>query len=110
MAVVKGDGGEIERNPDMKCLVQSVHEGEMMDEEWPPMFKKRHVKDDTLDIANLIALWRGEIEYEYGTGAVIGTAAITLKMMGKANSIGDAETLAKQMWENRTKEKYSNAA
>ncbi len=110
MAVIKGDGGEIERNPDMKCLVQSVHEGKMVDEEWPPMFKKRHVKDETLNVANLIALWRGEIEYEYGTAAVIGTTAITLKMMGKANTIEDAETLAQKMWHNRPKEKYSNAA
>ncbi len=110
MAVIKGDGGEIERNPDMKCLVQSVHEGQMIDEEWPPMFKKRHVKDETLNVANLIALWRGEIEYEYGTAAVIGTTAITLKMMGKANTIEDAEALAQKMWHNRPKEKYSNAA
>lgn len=110
MAVIKGDGGEIERNPDMKCLVQSVHEGQMIDEEWPPMFKKRHVKDETLNVTNLIALWRDEIEYEYGTAAVIGTTAITLKMMGKANTIEDAEALAQKMWHNRPKEKYSNAA
>ena len=29
MAVLKGEGGETERNPDMDCLVQSVHEGEL---------------------------------------------------------------------------------
>ena len=110
MAVIKGDGGEIERNPDMKCLVQSVHNGEMIDEEWPPMFKRRHVKDETLDIKNLIALWRGDIEYEYGMGAVVGTLAITLKMMGKANNIDEAESLAKQMWNARPKDKYQVAA
>lgn len=110
MAVIKGEGGEIERNPDMKCLVQSVHNGEMINEEWPPMFKKRHVKDETLDSANLIALWRGEIDYEYGAAAVVGTAAITLKMMGKADTIDEAEALAKKMWDNRSKDKYSNAA
>lgn len=110
MAVVKGDGGEIERNPDMKCLVQSVHKGQMIDEEWPPMFKQRHVKDDTLDIRNLIALWRGEIEHEYGMGAVVGTTAITLKMMGKADSMEEAEKLAKSLWDARPKDKFILAA
>ncbi len=35
MAVLKGEGGETERNPDVECLVQSVHDGELSDEIWP---------------------------------------------------------------------------
>lgn len=110
LAVIKGDGGEIERNPDMECLVQSVHEGEMSDETWPPMFKQRHVKDETMDAARLSQLWRGEISDEYASGAVIGTLAIVLKMMGKADTQAQAETLANDMWNARSKEKYGVAA
>lgn len=110
MAVVKGDGGEIERNPDMPCLVQSVHNGEMSDETWPAMFKQRHVKDETMDPSRLAAVWKGEAEDEYGEAAVIGTLAITLKMMGKADDMPSAESLAREYWQQRSKQIYGQAA
>jgi anthranilate phosphoribosyltransferase len=110
LAVMKGDGGEIERNPDMECLVQSVHEGEMSAEKWPPMFKLRHVKDETMDTVRLSQLWRGEITDEYASAAVVGTLAIVLKMMGKADTQEQAEKLAYDMWNARSKEKYGVAA
>jgi anthranilate phosphoribosyltransferase len=114
LAVIKGEGGEIERNPDIPCLVQSVHHGELSDEEWPAMFNRRHVKDDDLNIERLRALWLDQgandnID-EYGTAAVIGTTAITLKMMGRADDIESAEKLAKEMWEARVKERFGTAA
>ena len=34
VAVIKGEGGEIERDPDNPCLVQRVHNGELAEEEW----------------------------------------------------------------------------
>ena len=110
MAVVKGDGGEIERNPDMQCLVQSVHNGEMSDETWPPMFAQRHVKDEEMDPARLAAVWKGDAKDEYGEAAVVGTLAITLKMMGKANSIEEADKLALEYWNQRSKQIYGQAA
>ncbi len=110
LAVIKGDGGEIERNPDVECLVQSVHNGEMIDETWPAMFKRRHVKDEEMNPQRLGQLWRGEIEDEYANAAVIGTLAITLKMMGKADDQQAAESLAAEMWNNRAKDKYGAAA
>jgi len=110
MAVVKGDGGEIERNPDMQCLVQSVHNGEMSDETWPTMFSRRHVKDEEMDPSRLAAVWKGKAEDEYGEAAVIGTLAITLKMMGKANTIEEADQLAREMWEQRSRQLYGQAA
>lgn len=114
MAVIKGDGGEIERNPDAPSLVQTVHNGELADEEWPAMFKQRHVKDEDLNINRLRNLWCDEGAHdaldEYGTAAVIGTTAITLKMMGRANSIPEAEALATQMWEARNRKNFGAAA
>jgi len=110
LAVIKGDGGEIERNPDMDCLVQSAHNGELSDEVWPAIFKRRHVKDETMDPIRLGQLWRGEIEDEYATGAIIGTLAVALKMMGKADSQPDAESLATTLWNTRAKDKYGVAA
>jgi len=110
LAVIKGDGGEIERDPDAACLVQSVHNGKMSDEEWPSMFNKRHVKDTGLDIQRLRTTWQGNDNDEYGIGAVIGTTAITLKMMGHAGDISSAEAQAKTMWEARNKNNFGAAA
>lgn len=112
LAVIKGEGGEIERNPDIPCLVQSVHEGVMSDEEWPAMFKQRHVKDEDLDINRLRNLWLdkgpGDSLDEYGTATVTGTTAITLKMMGRASDIPEAEAMAQEMWEARKRENFSS--
>jgi anthranilate phosphoribosyltransferase len=105
LAVMKGEGGEIERNPDMECLVQSVHNGELSDEMWPPLFSKRHVKQPHLEPERLVSLWRGEIEDEYAEGAIVGTTAIALRLMQKAGSVDEAHQLAQQMWNNRVKDK-----
>jgi anthranilate phosphoribosyltransferase len=110
MAVIKGEGGEIERNPDIACLVQSVHNGELSDEEWPPMFGKRHVRSDELDVGHLSRVWAGSAEDDYGVAAVVGTVAITLHMMGRAKDRADAEDQAWAMWKSRNRNKFQAAA
>jgi len=101
MAVLKGEGGEIERNPDMPCPVLSVHHGVEHAEEWPAMFAARHLKDEGMDVRRLPALWRGEVMDEYGEAAVIGTAAIVLRALGEADSIAAAEAQAAELWKRR---------
>lgn len=101
VAVFKGEGGEVERNPDADCLVQSVHDNELIDEQWPRLFERRHVKSESLDLKQLAKVWEGDIEDEYGEAAVVGTAAIALKLLGKANSQDDAMGLAKDFWRKR---------
>lgn len=110
MAVIKGEGGEIERNPDQACLIQSVHDGELSEEEWPPMFAKRHIRKDELEVEHLVELWKGSREDEYGEGAVIGTVAIALYTMGRAKDREEAEAQARQMWEARDKGSLTKTA
>ncbi len=105
LAVFKGEGGEIERDPDSECLVQSVHGEQLEDEIWSPMFAQRHVKEENLQPEKLLAVWRGEVEDEFAQGAVTGTAAIALRLMGKASSVESASQQAKDMWQNRQEEK-----
>ncbi len=102
MAVLKGEGGETERNPDMNCLVQSVQNNELFEEEWPALFARRHVKSENLDPQQLAQLWRGEIEDEFAEATIIGTTAVTLKLMGRADSQEDAHKLASDYWSNRS--------
>ncbi|WP_303906536.1 glycosyl transferase family protein [Thiohalomonas denitrificans] len=104
MAVIKGEGGEIERNPDIACLVRMLHNGEFSEEEWPPMFNKRHIRGDELKIEDLLGVWRGEKEDEYGAASVAGTTAIALYLMGRADNRESAEKMAWEMWNNRNGE------
>lgn len=103
LAVLKGEGGEIERNPDVPCEVATLHDGVQSTEAWPAMFALRHVKDETMDVARLPALWRGDLVDEYGEAAVVGTAAVALKLLQRADSIESAQALAQQWWAQRNK-------
>lgn len=105
-AVLKGEGGETERNPDMKCLVQSVHCGALSDEEWPPLFAQRHVKPETLEPEHLAEVWRGKRTDDYAEASVIGTAAVALKLLGKAGTQEDAQQLATDFWNHRAKDSF----
>ena len=101
LAVLKGEGGEIERNPDSPCLVKSVHNGVLSEEEWPALFSNRHMKDESMDTRRLPALWNGDIEDEYGLAAITGTTAIALKTMGMADTQEAAQTMAVELWKRR---------
>ncbi|PPC91596.1 MAG: glycosyl transferase [Methylobacter sp.] len=106
MAVLKGEGGETERNPDMDCLVQSVHLGELSDENWPALFKLRHVKPETLEPEHLPLIWQGQMEDDFALASITGTAAVALKLLGKADSQEQAQQLAEQFWQTRNKTKH----
>lgn len=106
MTVIKGEGGETERNPDMPCLAQSAHAGILDEETWPALFARRHVKPKTLEPAQLIQLWRGEISDEFAVASVIGTTAIALKLTAKADSQESAQQLATEYWQCRDKSRY----
>jgi len=110
MAVFKGEAGEVERNPDTKCLVSYVHNKEMSEEELPAMFARRHVKEKELDAGNLITVWNGSAENEYAEAAVIGTTAIALRLMGKADSPEAGLKQAEEMWKNRNSKRFDTAA
>lgn len=101
LAVFKGEGGEAERNPDSECVARMVFEGMSSDERWPAMFEQRHLKDEELDISRLGRMWRGELDDDYAQAAVIGTAAIALRALGKANDIKQAEQIARDWWQKR---------
>ena len=107
MAVLKGEGGETERNPDMNCLVQSVVNGELHDEEWPALFSRRHMKAESLDPQQLLAHWRGDSEDEFATASIIGTAAIALKLLDSNRTQQQAQQLATDYWLNRQKQRFS---
>lgn len=79
LAVIKGEGGEIERNPDSATTVKWSSNNEMGEEEWPAYFARRHVKPQDLSIEHMKAVWRDTAEDEYAVGAIQCTCAFALK-------------------------------
>lgn len=108
MAVIKGEGGEIERNPDLKLSIQSIHQGEMVDEEWPPIFTQRHIRTNSqdLNINDLKRVWSGELRDEYAEATIKGTVAVTLYMMQRAADRNEAEQQAEEMWQQRNRTRF----
>jgi anthranilate phosphoribosyltransferase len=106
LTVIKGEGGEIERNPDIECLAESVIDGQLVEETWPPVFKRRHVKDSEMDINRLPALWAGELDDEYAIASVVATTAVALKLLGQAGSQDEAMGKAEKLWQQRDKSRY----
>lgn len=104
LAVFKGEGGESERNPDVSCQVRMLAQGEMFEETWPALFDSRHVKDEDMDVARLGRLWRGEIADEYGEAAVISTAAVSLRAMGRVVNAEEAQRMADRLWQERNRD------
>jgi anthranilate phosphoribosyltransferase len=107
MAVLKGEGGETERNPDVECLVQSVHQGELYDEIWPPLFERRHIKPEELNPQQLKQLWQGDWQDEFAEATVIATTAVALRFLGKATSQQQAHQLAGRFWQDRNRARFN---
>ncbi len=101
IAVIKGEGGEAERNPDDSCEVFYSHHGTMSTEKWPALFERRHLKDSTMDSDQLVQVWRGDINHEYGIAAITGTTAIALRLLDKASTPDLAIQQANEMWQQR---------
>lgn len=98
---LKGDGGEAEARPDSESHALWMLDGELSEQQWPRLVPRRLVRDEEMALETVVQLWRGEIEHEYGTAAVISTIAISLKLLGR----GDAPALlfaeAEKIWQAR---------
>jgi anthranilate phosphoribosyltransferase len=111
LAVFRGEGGEIERRPSKPSEVMMAIDGRQEDERWPPMIAEpRQAPDESMDLARLGALWRGEIDDAYGEAAVVGTLAIALRGLGAAADPADAERRAKALWSGRDRSRLAAAA
>ena len=100
-AVIKGEGGEFERNPDAKTLICGIKNGELYEYELPKLTPDRSPIEEELDLAVFKAVWLGEHTHEYGEMAVTETMSIALYTMGAVNSFDEAIVKAKELWQTR---------
>ncbi len=100
-AVIKGEGGEFERNPDAKTLICGIQDGEMYEHELPKLTPERSPIEEELDLEVFKAVWLGQQQHEYGEMAVTETMGIALYTMGVVSSFDEAMIKAKELWESR---------
>jgi anthranilate phosphoribosyltransferase len=101
--VIKGDGGEIERNPDAACQLFLSENGVESTEEWPAIYGQRHLKGEDLSAAYLLDVWNGAIQDSYANGAITGTIALALRGMNVHSDAEKAHEAATRLWHQRPK-------
>ncbi|NHB58306.1 glycosyl transferase family protein [Acinetobacter sp. 194] len=102
-AVIKGEGGEFERNPDAKTLICGIKNGELYEHELPKITPDRSPIEEELDLEIFKAVWEGKQQHVYGELAVTETMGIALYTMGVCNNYDDAIMKAQELWQNRLK-------
>jgi anthranilate phosphoribosyltransferase len=107
-AILKGGAGEVQRNPEKPCRVALSAAGAPSQESWPALLPAtRHAwRKEPLDPAGVVALWRGERRAPAAEAAVTGTLALALKLLGRAQTQGEAQALAEALWRDRPKAKF----
>jgi anthranilate phosphoribosyltransferase len=106
VTVIKGEGGEIEVNPDNECQIHITHNQQTFKESLPAQFSKRHLKADNLSLDQMLGVWRNSIQDEYAVGAITSTLALALYSMNRSLHIDDAIEKAKSIWYSRDKLRF----
>jgi anthranilate phosphoribosyltransferase len=109
--IFKGGGGEAQRNPDKPCRAATVDHGVMGEAVWPALNddEPHPWRKEPLEPERLAGLWRGEWEAPAPVGAVVGTAAMALRLLGRAATIEDAEDQARRLWQARPRRRFGSA-
>lgn len=100
-AVIKGEGGEFERNPDARTLICGIKSGQAYEHELPKLTEDRSPIEDDLDLAQFKAVWLGQAQHCYGEVAVVETMGIALYTMGVCDDYATAMQHAAQLWQHR---------
>lgn len=100
-AVIKGEGGEFERNPDAKTLICGIHQGQLYEHELAKLTPNRSEIETEFDLNLFKAVWLGEKYHKYGEMAIIETLLIALYSMNAVHDYDQALTLAQQLWQTR---------
>lgn len=100
-AVIKGEGGEFERNPDAKTLICGIKEGQMYESELPKLTDNRSPSEEMLDLAVFKAVWEGQQAHDYGEIAITETMGIALYTMGVCDDYPSAMQKARELWQTR---------
>lgn len=99
LGVIKGGGGEAERNILKKIKLYQLEAGQESEINLPAHQTSKPDYPVTLDY--LLDIWQGKAENGYATAMITGTAAQALYLTGRAETVSQAEQMAMDYWSNR---------
>ncbi|GGX38944.1 hypothetical protein GCM10007385_02320 [Tateyamaria omphalii] len=101
LTVIKGGGGEFERHPGKDIAVFGLRNGQHVAETAPAVLNdKRRLHDVNAEL-DLGALWRGQCVDPFAVATITGTAAIALWSLHDTQTLPEAETKARMLWQTR---------
>ncbi len=100
-AVIKGEGGEFERNPDARTLICGIKNSELYEYELPKLTQERSLAEEELNLEKFKAVWEGKQTHVYGETAVTETMGIALYTMSVCSTYDEAMLKAKALWATR---------
>ncbi|WP_298359965.1 glycosyl transferase family protein [uncultured Litoreibacter sp.] len=101
MSIIKGGGGEFERNPAKEVRVFGLRNGAHIQKTAAPILsetRRLHEVSRTVDIRGL---WHGGIQDSFAKATITGTAAIGLWTLKAAPSLLAAQNMAEALWDSR---------
>jgi len=106
--VFKGGGGEVQRNPLKACRVFWSRHGAIGEENWPALLTDSSFdwRGEDLSPKRVLDLWRGELREPAVEAAIIGTAAIGLCALGRAETPAIADDMATTLWQDRSRDRF----
>ncbi len=105
--VIKGGGGEFERNPGKAVPLSGIVAGALRDDTAPALLGETHARladGPELPAAPeaLAALWSGAARDSFAEAIVTGTAALALLTAGRAATAAQADAEASRLWAARS--------
>jgi len=101
LTVIKGGGGEFERNPAKDTALFGLRDGADLDATAPALFdasRRLHEPDRPVDLR---ALWAGRVLSPFAEDTITGTAAVALWTMNDAPTLAQCEMRARALWHQR---------
>lgn len=102
LMVLKGGGGEFERNPAKPILLYGLEDGNCYEQTILPLLdENRRLADPGARPGDLSELWNGHLEDGFAQATILGTAALALVAAGIESDLPAAEARAQTLWSTR---------
>lgn len=101
LTVIKGGGGEFERNPAKQSALFGLRDGCDLDASAPALINENRRLNEPSQPIDLAALWAGDQGGDFAQATVIGTAALALWTVKAAATVPQCEALAHDLWADR---------
>jgi anthranilate phosphoribosyltransferase len=101
LTVIKGGGGEFERNPAKSVQVFGLRAGDHHQTVAPALRDDTRRMNEPEAQVDVLHLWNGTQRDAFAEATVIGTAGIALWTLGAAEKIEDADAMAATLWAAR---------